>query len=330
MQSPEHILVTGATGNTGSVVADELLRRGVPLLAMARSERRRAELRARGIESVPGDFDDPASLERALAGVTRAYLVCTPDEGLVPRETAFIAAARRAGVRHIVKCSAYLAGEDAPSMNLKAHGRIERALVESGMSWTIIRPHGFMQTFTLFSWDMIQKAGVVSAPFGDGAMPLVDVRDVAKVAVKALTEPGHEGQAYDVTGPVALRFDEIAAILSRVLGKRVVYLPSSDRQMTMVSKLLGVTEVPLEHVLKIARLVREHRLDRVHDTLPRLGIESISYEQFVRDLVAGRTGGGNSFVPPDTLLVRFILRVSPAIMRWRVRLGGVPSLPAAR
>lgn len=321
MTTSERILLTGATGNTGQVIAEELTRRGVPFVAMARGERRRSELSARGVQVVAGDFDDPASLDRALQGVTRAYLVCTPDEGLVPRETAFIAAAKRAGVRHVVKCSAYLAGDDGPSMNLKAHGQIERTLRESGLAYTIIRPHGFMQTFTLFSWDLIQKAGVLTGPYGDGAMPLVDVRDVAAVALKALTEPGHEGKEYDVTGPQALTFDQVAEILTRVLGKRVVYLRGTDDEMEMVGKLLGVPEVPREHVQKISKLVREHGAERVHDTLAQLGITPTTYEQFIRDYVAGKTTGGNSFTPPDTLVVRVVMGLAPWIMRLRVWLG---------
>ena len=121
----ERILITGATGNTGRVVAAELLGRVGPelsIVAMARGEASRARLAARGLPTVHGDFDDPASLVRALAGVTRAYLVFTPDERLIARETAFITAARAAGVRHIVKCSAYMADIDGETQNLRSHG----------------------------------------------------------------------------------------------------------------------------------------------------------------------------------------------------------------
>ena len=201
----QHIVLTGATGNTGQVIAEELKQRGVPFVAMARSEKNRSKLAASGIEVVPGDFDDPPSMVRALEGAEKAYLVCTPDYMLVPRDTAFIAA-KQAGIRHIVKCSAYLAGIDAETENLCSHGIIERALINSGLDYTIIRPHGFMQTITLMSWDMLQKARVISFPGGDGSLPLVDEWDVAEVGVKALTEPGHTGKIYGVTGPESLTF----------------------------------------------------------------------------------------------------------------------------
>lgn len=316
------ILLTGATGNTGQVVAEQLARRGVPFVAMVRSETNRRKLEASGVATIAGDFDDPSSLPRALDGIEQAYLVCTPDEQLIPREQAFIRAAKAAGVRHLVKCSAFWAGPDGPTINLRAHGTIERELIDSGLDYTIVRPHGFMQTFTLFNWNMIEKAGVTSMAAGDGGIPLIDVRDVAAVVVLALTEAGHVGKAYDLTGPDVLTMYDQAEILSRVLGRPITYVPGSERQLEMIMKLLGVPPVPTEHVIKIFRLQREHKMEATTPTLQALGITPTTYEQFVRDLVDGRTGGGNSFTPPQTLLVRMLDRVMPPLMRAYVRVRG--------
>lgn len=324
----DHIVLTGATGNTGQVLADELSRLGVPFVAMARSESNRAKLRARGVEAVHGDFDDPASMESALAGAKKAYLVCTPDETLIPRETAFVAAAKRAGVEHVVKCSAYWAGITSESANLRAHGHIERVLRESGMKYTMLRPHGFMQTFTMFAWDMIQKAGVISNPTGDGKLPLIDVRDVAKVALLALTEPGHEGKEYDLTGPEALDGYEQAEILERVLGRPVTFIPADPVQFGLIMRVLGVPPTPREHVVKIMRATRERRTEKVHDTLEQLGIAPTTYEQFLRDMLAGKTGGGNSFEPPNGRAAKAIGAVMPHLMNLRFRVAGRPSRPA--
>jgi uncharacterized protein YbjT (DUF2867 family) len=318
-----HIVVTGATGNTGQVVAEELKRRGVPFVAMARSEKNRKKLEERGIPAVHGDFDDPPTLLSALEGAEKAYLVCTPDHMLGPRETAFVRAADQAGVQHLVKCSAYWADMEGPTANLRSHGRIERAIRDSGMDYTIVRPHGFMQTFTLFSWDMIQKADVLTFPAGEGAMPLVDVRDVAAVAVKALTEKGHSRKEYDVTGPEALTFGQLAEILSRVLGRNITYVPGSEGPFLAGMVLMGVTATPREHTVKIARLVRERRLEKVHTTLQDLGIQPTTYEQFLRDLLAGRTGGGSSFEPPDSLGFKLVSAMMPVMMRLVMRLRGL-------
>lgn len=293
------ILLTGATGNTGRVVAERLRERGHRFAALARSDARRRELEAAGIEVITGDFDDPVGLARALQGVERAYLVCTPDELLIPREVAFIRAAKQAGVRRIVKCSAYSADLLGVTQNLRAHGAIEAELLHSGLETTIVRPHGFMQTFTLFGWPMIEKLGVISLPAGDGGIPLVDVRDVAEVVVRALIEDDHVGKIYDVTGPEALTIEQQAAILARALGRSVRYVPGKEWQLVMLMRLLGVPPTPTEHVVKIFRLQREHKFESTTSTLAELGITPTSYEQFVRDFIAGRTGGGNSFEPPQ-------------------------------
>lgn len=309
------ILLTGATGNTGQVVAERLRERGLPFVGLVRSEARKRELNARNIDAIMGDFDDPPSLIRALTGIEVAYLVCTPDELLIPREVAFIRAAKQAGVRRIVKCSAFWADLTGITQNLRAHGAIEAELIGSGLEYTIVRPHGFMQSFTLFNWAMIEKAGAISMPAGDGGIPLIDVRDVAEVAVRALVEPGHVGKAYDLTGPDVIDMYEQAAILERVLGKPVTYVPSDEVQLMRVMKLLGVPAVPCEHVIKIFRLQREHKMESTTSTLRELGITPIRYEQFVRDLIAGKTGGGNSFEPPRTLPIRVLDAVMPIAMR---------------
>jgi uncharacterized protein YbjT (DUF2867 family) len=241
---------------------------------------------------------------------------------VVPRELAFIRAAKAAGVRHLVKCSAFGASLDAATINLRAHGAIERELIESGLDYTIVRPHGFMQSFTLFNWNMIEKADALSMPAGDGGIPLVDVRDVAAVVILALTEAGHVGKAYDVTGPDVLTMYDQAEILSRVLGRPITYVPGNERQLLMIMKLLGVPPAPTEHVVKIFRMQREHEMEATTPTLRELGITPRNYEQFVRDLVAGHTGGGNSFHPPQTLLVRTLDRVMPLLMRAYVRVRG--------
>ncbi|MFV8754513.1 SDR family oxidoreductase [Nannocystaceae bacterium ST9] len=324
------ILITGATGNTGRVVAERLRERGVPFLAMARSLARERELAEHGIEARSGDFDDLPSMVRALAGIETAYLVCTPDELLIPREVAFIRAAKQAGVRRIVKCSAYWADLTAETANLRAHGAIESELIHSGLEYTIIRPHGFMQSFTLFSWGMIEKAGAMSMPAGEGGIPLIDVRDVAEVAVRALLEPGHHGKAYDLTGPDILTMYDQAAILERVLGRPVTYVPGNEAQLLRIMKLLGVPPVPTEHVIKVFRMQRDHRFETKTSTLRELGITPITYEQFVHDLIAGKTGGGNSFQPPRTPLIRAMDAVMPVAMRAYLRIRGREREPERR
>jgi uncharacterized protein YbjT (DUF2867 family) len=271
---------------------------------------------AAGIEPVMGDLDDPASLQPALRGVGRAYLVCTPDEGLRAREQTFVRACASAGVGRIVKCSAFAADADGPTQTLRNHAAVEAELAGSGLEYTIVRPHGFMQTFTLLGWPMIEKAGILSLPAGDGGIPLVDVRDVAEIAFRALVEDGHDRRTYDVTGPEILDMHMQAEILGRALGRRIQYLPSQEWQLAMFMRLLGVAPVAAEHALVVFRLQRQRHWERHTDTLRELGITPTRYEQFVDDLLAGRTGGGSSFEPPRALLSGLLQRIMPYVIKF--------------
>lgn len=316
------IVVTGPTGNTGQEVLKALAERKLDVVGMVRSDANAQKLQALGVGTVRGDFSDQESLVRALEGAEKAYLVCTPDERLVSHETAFIEAAARAGVKHIVKCSAYLADAASDSPNLRAHAEIERVLAASGLAWTVLRPTGFMQTFTLVSWDLMMKAGVITFPHDDAAIPLVDLRDVAQAAVKALTEPGHEGKVYDLTGPEPLTGYRQAEVLGKVLERTITYLPGKPRELERMLDLMGVKPAAKEHALVVTRMLREGKLAQVHPTLEEIGIEPTSYEAFVRDVVSGRTGGGNSFQPPDTMAFRVLSAVMPLFFRLRVAFRG--------
>ena len=153
------ILVTGPTGNTGSLVVELLRDKGVPFVCMARRQTALRELRSRGLNAVCGDFDKPETLPETVAGITKAYLTCTPDDRLVQREGNFINAAKAAGVSHIVKLSGILAAPDAPTPILRFHGEVEAMLRQSGVGFTMVRPHGFMQTLYFMSQATISSAG---------------------------------------------------------------------------------------------------------------------------------------------------------------------------
>ncbi len=292
------ILLTGATGNTGSELASLLQAEGVPFRCMVRRDEARKALASQGLDAVYGDYDAVESLAPALEGVTKAYLVCTPEESLVERECNFIDAAAASGVGHIVKLSALLAATDAPTPNLRFHGEVEEKLKDSGLAYTILRPHGFMQTMYIMSQGMIHTQGVMPFPGGDGSASYVDLRDVAKAAFQVLTTGGHEGKCYDLTGPAAVSFVEMAEILSRALGRPVTYFDAPEAGLVQALDQLGVTEAAKQHVLGIFRLIREDQLSFTTDSLVQIGVEPGSFEDFAADLGAGTTAGATSFTPP--------------------------------
>ncbi len=308
------ILVTGPAGNTGQIIVDQLLELDVPFVAMTHNIERAEEFEASGIPVRYGNFDDPSSLDEALKGIGTAYLVCTPDDSLFDRESNFIKAAERAGLSHVLYHSAHLAHTHSPSPNLKNHGRIEELLQESALPHTIIRPGGYMQTWTVFTWALLtgrKDFGVLSMPGGDGKIPLLDVRDLAKAMMKVLLEPEqHLDKTYVITGLVSMGYAEHAEIWSRVLGKPVEYLPSSEEQFKWVMKALGSGEgAAAEHVFQIFRWQRAGELAKVYPGLEELGIPFTPFEDFARDWVEGLTRGGNSFEQHDSPRVRMMNKI---------------------
>jgi uncharacterized protein YbjT (DUF2867 family) len=223
MPDSEVILVTGATGNTGSPLLPMLKARSVSVRAMIRSQGDEARVANGSTTPVVADFDDRASLEAALNGVTRAYLVTPSSAAAQDQQVRFAELADQAGVRQIVLLSQYASDENSPVRFLRYHAAVERRIRELGMGFTFLRPNLFFQGLLAFA-GTIASDGRFFAPIGDARVSAVDVRDIAAVAVAALTEPGHEGKTYTVTGPAAITHSEIADALSAATGRQIAFV----------------------------------------------------------------------------------------------------------
>lgn len=218
------ILITGATGVVGSELVRLLAARGVTVRAFVRSQAAAKSLAALpGVELAVGTFEDTASVEAALGGVERAFLLTPSSERSEAQQLAFIETARRIGLAHIVKLSQFAAAEDSPVRFLRYHAIAERAIKSAGLAYTFLRHNLFMQGLLGFRDSIVQK-GEFYAPAGEAKVSIVDVRDIAEVAAAALTQPGHEGKIYDLTGPEALTHTEAAAILSGATGRPVTFV----------------------------------------------------------------------------------------------------------
>jgi uncharacterized protein YbjT (DUF2867 family) len=200
-------LITGATGTIGREVVRLLTDRGLPLRAMSR-----------GATGFRADFDDPASLRRAVDGVEAVFLLTAPATATSRHDLALLDAARAAGVAKVVKLSAIGTGETAPDGRVIGawHLTGEEAVKNSGLAWTILRPSSFASNVLRFAQD-----GRLANLTGDGKQGVVDPRDVAAVAVEALTDDIHSGRTYTLTGPDLLSVPEQAARLALVLGRPV-------------------------------------------------------------------------------------------------------------
>jgi len=176
-----------------------------------------------GFEIAEGDLAKPETLGAALAGIEKVFLLSSPGPQMVSAESNLIEAAKRGGVKHVVKLSAMGADVDSPLMLGWWHGQVEKRLEDSGLPFTNLRPNAFMQNFLGFA-PTIKAHDAFFAPVKGGQFSVVDARDIAAVAKAALTEAGHENKTYVITGPAALSYAEIAEKLSDVLGRKISYV----------------------------------------------------------------------------------------------------------
>ncbi|MEO6572235.1 MAG: SDR family oxidoreductase, partial [Polyangiaceae bacterium] len=224
------ILVTGANGNIGSEVVKQLSIRGQAVRALVRDLEKAKGLAGPHVEIVEGDLDDVVALHRAMRGVDKLFLLTAASPRQVELQSNAIKAAQRAGVKLIVKQSEVHADPESPISLAKSHGLTELELKASGIPFTILRAGFFMQNL-LMSAGSIAKQGAIFNCTGEGKIAAIDTRDVADVAVVVLTEPGHEGKTFVLTGPEALTFEEMASRLAEGTGKTVKYVDIPQEQM---------------------------------------------------------------------------------------------------
>ncbi len=244
------ILVTGATGNVGSLLIHNLINLGADVRALTRDETKAQALKDAGVEVVVGDLEQPHTLDAAFRGVGKVFLITPPNPNQVIQFENGIQAAKRTGSPFIVRLSAGAVREMPGALPRISgqHAETDEMLKASGLPYNIIRPHNFMQG-TMMAAQTVASDGALYMPFKDGKVGMIDVRDIVDVAVKVLTEDGHEGKTYSLTGPASISFADVAAALSKALGKQVNYVdvppeaarPSTPRlsaKATATSRLL--------------------------------------------------------------------------------------------
>jgi len=272
----ETTLVAGGAGKTGRRVLERLQARGLPARAASRSG------------TPPLDWNDRATWAPALGGATSAYIAFHPDLAL-PGSAATIGAfaelAAGSGVRRLV----LLSGRGEAEAQ-----RAERALRDAGTEWTVVRCSWFSQNFSeSFMLDPV-LAGELALPVDDVLEPFVDADDVADVAVAALTEDGHAGQVYELTGPRLLRFDDAVGEIASASGRAVRFVPVTTEQYAGAMRGQGLPDEVVSLVTYLFTEVLDDRNAQLADGVQRaLGRAPRDFRDYARDAAAaGAWNGG--------------------------------------
>lgn len=276
------ILVSSATGTIGTALVQRLRELGATFTTMSSKPSARSPQ-----AHVVGDFDDRGSLERAFAGIDTLFLLLP----LVPNKLALadnaIAAARAAGVMHIVRSSGAGADASSPVSLARLQGSIDAKIAASGIAHTLLRPSGFMQNWVTFSAGQV-KAGTVYAPHGSGAQSVIDVRDIADVAAAILMHPAaHAGKAYTLTGAQALTDAQMLATISAATGRKVTYVdvPESAAHQAMLD--MGMPEIMIDWFMSLNHVIKQGWAAGITDDVQQLsGHAPRRFDDFVRENVA--------------------------------------------
>jgi uncharacterized protein YbjT (DUF2867 family) len=271
------ILVTGASGTVGSEVVKALLAGGVRFRAGYRT---RPQNIPEAVDSVALDYGQPETIPPALAGVDTIFLL----SNTVDLERKVVDEAKRAGIQRIVKVSVFGAAEETFTF-ARWHRAVEKHIEASGVAWTFLRPSGFMQNFFNYMGDTIRKQSAFYTATGNsGAGAHIDARDIGAAAARVLTGKGHEGKAYELTGPEAITYDQAAQILSRAVGREIKHVPITPEQFKQGALAMGMPEPYVDALVDLDRAYATGTLKTITPTVKQLtGREPIRFEQFAKD-----------------------------------------------
>jgi uncharacterized protein YbjT (DUF2867 family) len=287
----ETILVTGASGTVGSEVvkqlasatADANIRAGTHSI-----ESTKIVVKSDIVEPIQIDYNKPDTLKDALKDVDKVFLLTPFQSDMVELSSSFLKEIVNAGnIKHIVKLSVMGADSEPGIIGSRLHRQVEKMIEDTGIPFTFLRPNFFMQNFVNFFSQSIKEQSAFYLPAGDGKVSFVDVRDIASVAVEALTKNNggrYYGKAYNITGPDAISYDDVARILSEQLRKKISYVNISEDDARKGMKDTAWDEWTINYMMELFNIIRMGYLSEVSSVTEEVtGRSAISLSQFAKD-----------------------------------------------
>jgi len=277
--------VIGGTGNTGRAVVAALQAKGADFRCLVRDLGKAAETLGSDVELVQADTADAATIEAGLAGCDKLFLLTGHSPAMGEQQIAAIEAAKRAGVKHIVKLSGgdAVATPDCPSKIGQAHWQVEEALKASGVEWTILRPGLFMQNFLNMAGMVKEQSKIMMPVPADVEAGMIDVRDTADVAAEVLTGDGHNGQSYSLASANRTPGD-VAAVLSAELGREIAFVQVPMEGAVGAMKERGMPEWLIDHQSVVMGLLATGVLAQTNDNIEKItGHPARTLEDFAHD-----------------------------------------------
>jgi uncharacterized protein YbjT (DUF2867 family) len=284
----ESILVTGASGNIGSEIVKQLLSDApdVSIKAAVHSSQNVKKVKSDArVKVIQIDYKEPDTVREALNGVDKLFLL-TPDvPNAADLASNVVIEAKKAGIKQIVKQSVMGAALEADVGTMRLHRQVEKFIEQSGIPFTFLRPNEFMQNFINFHSPSIKGNNAFYVPLEDARVSLVDVRDIAAVAVKSLIdEDKHKNKTYLITGPEALSYHQVAEILSNTTGRKINYVNISDGEARAAMKEIGMSDWLINTVSELSEYFRKGKASEISPAVEDVtGNKPISFSQFAKD-----------------------------------------------
>jgi uncharacterized protein YbjT (DUF2867 family) len=279
--------VLGATGQVGVPLMAALKQAGAPTRALAHTQESAQLLQGQDVDVVVGDVNDPADVQRFLEGVSSLFLLTTATPDQTEVQNRVVDAAVNADVKAIVKLSVYTAEDNSICSLSRWHFENDRYIERSGVPFTILHPHTFMQSIALQFAASVRSNGVMTAAVRpDATMTMVDARDVGEVAAAVLLDGQHEGETLLITGPQALSYPDCAAIIGQVTGTPVTYVHADAEKVLGEFLAAGIPEWLADALVALHRLYDRGDRNPLSEAVPRLtGKPARTFTAFVEENV---------------------------------------------